>query len=173
MRKPRELREGAQYHVIARVNRQEHIFHPCKHKKLFLDIVRRAKKRKRFAVFNFCIMDNHIHFILAPQQGESLSKIMQWILSVFAMRFNKMYGYKGHVWYDRFKSKPIDNLKQYLLTFIYIAENPVRSGMVCRPDQYEYGGINFLRNKEYEIIEPPDEILKLILSYFVTPLMLQ
>jgi hypothetical protein len=65
---------------------------------LFLTIVVRAKGRYRFRIWNFCIMGNHIHFLIEPAKGESLSAVMQWILGEFAMSYNRRCGLTGHVW---------------------------------------------------------------------------
>jgi hypothetical protein len=46
-------------------------------KALFLAAVERAKKKFRFQAYNFCIMGNHVHLIIRPDRGESLSCIMQ------------------------------------------------------------------------------------------------
>ncbi len=54
-------------------------------------------------------MGNHFHLIIRPQKNENLSRIMQWILSVFALKFNRLFTYSGHVWYDRFTSKIIND----------------------------------------------------------------
>jgi len=43
MRKPRELRTGARYHVTARANRKEMILDTSAMKELFLSVVKRAK----------------------------------------------------------------------------------------------------------------------------------
>lgn len=91
-------------------------------------------------------MGNHIHLEITPQQEISISKIMQWILSVFAKNYNKLFAYKGHVWYDRFKSKVIETLQQLINTFLYIANNPVRAGLVEHPLSFVYSGISFRRN---------------------------
>jgi len=80
-------------------------------------------------------------------KGESLSRIMQWILSVFAQKYNKSFNYIGHVFYDRFKSKIIEDFRQYVATFIYIMENPVRAGIVTKPEDFENNGVSFLQKK--------------------------
>src|SRR5512133_313133 len=98
MRRPRELRTGARYHVTARANRKEMILDSIAMKELFLSVVKRAKKKYDFRLENFCVMGNHFHFIIRPGQGTSLSAIMRWILSVFAMAYNKIMGLTGHVW---------------------------------------------------------------------------
>ncbi len=130
-------------------------------KELFLDVVSRAKRKYSFTLVNFCIMNNHFHFLIKPGKGESVSRIMQWILSVFAVGFNKRLGLCGHVWYDRFKSKIVDGMRNFLHAFRYIAENPVRAGLARRPWEYAYNGTAYLRNKDFSILEEPEPILVL------------
>ncbi len=172
MRKPRILIEGGMYHVVARANRQEFIMNSNEIKSMFMDVVRRAKGRFRFTIQNFCIMSNHIHFLLTPGKGENLSKILQWILSVFALRYNKRIGWHGHVWYDRFKSRIVDGFREFIHTFCYIAENPIRAGIVSYPWEYLYNGVSYLRNCDYWIIEEPNPALKLVVSSWCTPFLL-
>ena len=64
MRKRRELREDARYHVSARANNKEMILADGRIKELFLDVVKRAKRKFDFQVENFCIMGNHVHMII-------------------------------------------------------------------------------------------------------------
>lgn len=45
MRKPRELQDGASYHVISRANRKEMILNSDEVKEEFLEVVRRAQKK--------------------------------------------------------------------------------------------------------------------------------
>lgn len=172
MRKPRILIKDGIYHVVARANRQEFIFDADEIKIMFLDIIRKAKKKFGFTIQNFCIMSNHCHFLVKPGKGENLSRIMQWILSVFAMRFNKRFGLHGHVWYDRFKSRIVDGLGDFLHAFCYIAENPLRAGIARFPWEYKFNGVKFLRNRDYEIIEEPHPVLKLLVSSLCSPFLL-
>src|SRR5512145_2652656 len=109
MRRVRELKEGARYHVTTRANRKEMILDDSAMKELFLSVVKRAKARYSFRLENFCVMGNHFHFIIQPNRGVSLSAIMQWILSVFAMAFNRLLGLTGHVWGCRFFSRILDS----------------------------------------------------------------
>ena len=155
MRMPRQLKINAMYHVTARANRQEFIFKPDFIKQMFLDVVKAAKKKYKFRIENFCIMSNHVHIMIQPLHKSNLSKIMQWILSKFAVIFNRFYGYHGHVWYDRFKSIIIESLKHYITVYEYLKNNPVKAGLVKNPEDYFYCGITYLKNKVYEIVDPP------------------
>jgi REP element-mobilizing transposase RayT len=172
MRKPRHLLPGARYHIVARANRQEFILNSPAIKELFLATVKRAKKKYRFSVITCCLMSNHIHLILGPQAQENLSEIMKWILSVFAVRFNKIFGYKGHVWYDRFGSVVIQNARQFFAAFMYIAENPVRAGLVKRPMAYAHNGVRFFREGRFDILDPPGPELKLMFPGYTEPVLL-
>ncbi|MBN2531795.1 MAG: transposase [Spirochaetales bacterium] len=162
MRKARKLKQEAKYHIIARANRGEMIFGSRALKFMFLDVVKKARKKYKFIIQNFCVMGNHVHFILQPLKNENLSRIMQWILSVFAMQYNRTFQYKGHVFYDRFISKIINDFRQYVATFIYIMENPVKAGIVSCPGNFEFSGINYLRKGLYEVINPPDNTIRLM-----------
>ena len=127
MRKKRKYKKNAKYHVIGKANRGERIFANREIKDLLVRTMKRAREKYKFVLHNFCIMSNHFHCIIKPGTGENLSRIMQWILSVFAVKFNKMFGIYGHVWYDRFKSFIIDDIKQFIETFFYITNNPVKT----------------------------------------------
>jgi len=162
MRKPRSLVQGARYHVTARANRRELILNSIGIKKLFMKTIKRAKKKYKFALTTFCIMGNHIHLMIQPLNNESLSIIMQWILATFAINYNNIFNFVGHVWYDRFHSSIIKSFRQYIETFIYIADNPVKAKIVQNAELYQFGGIWYLQKGLYEVLEPPDISLKLI-----------
>ncbi len=141
MRKNRKLEENARYHVGLRANRKEMIFEDNSMKELFISILHRAKKKHRFRIDNFCIMNNHVHMIIQPLGGESLSSIMQWIASVFAMAFNKIHNITGHVWGERFFSRIIHSLQDFISVIDYIDENPVKAVLVSNPRDWQFGGL--------------------------------
>jgi len=153
MRKNRILCEGAIYHVSSKVNREEHIFKQDEFKDLFLKIIKKAKKKYKFSIYNFVVMDNHYHLIIKPLKNENLSRIMQWILSVFSIYYNKINKLKGHTWIGRFFSKIINGFKQFLDTFKYISNNPVKANLVQYAKDYKYSGLYHLLNKIFDIID--------------------
>jgi putative transposase len=162
MRKSRELREGARYHVTARANRKEMILDSGACKELFLSVLRRAKGRYSFRIENFTIMGNHFHLVIEPGKGESLSSIMQWILSVFAMAFNRSHGYTGHVWGARFFSRIIDSLRDLIEVFEYIDGNAVNAGRVDDRRDWRYCGLWHSRNGRREILGEATELIKML-----------
>ena len=160
MRRNRLLREGAEYHVTARINRGEIIFQAQEDRELFMEILKRAKKKYNFSIKNFCIMGNHFHLLIKPGRGVSLSKIMQWLLSVFAQAWNKKHNLSGHLWGDRFFSRIVMGILDFLRVFLYIDYNPVIACLVEQPEQWEYGGLWHHKKGITEVIDMEDPVIK-------------
>ena len=163
MRKNRLLKNGADYLVSARINRGELIFKSAATKKLFLSVIARAKKKFNFQIKNFSLLDNLVLFIILPGNDASLSKIMQWILSVFAKLWNKIHNLSGHVWGERFFSRIIAGILDMVRTYWYIDENPVKAGLVEKPWDWEYGGLWHHKRGEKGIQEEPEALISLFI----------
>lgn len=161
MRKPRELVNGAIYHVTMRANRKEMIFDPRVIRELYMEILNRAKRRYFFTIDNFIIMGNHVHLMIRPGKNENLSRIMQWINSVFAMKYNKIYGLTGHVWGERFFSVPLKSINKYLYTFDYINKNPVCVKLVDNMYNWLYSGSRFSLEGNYQVLAPPNTLINM------------
>ena len=159
MRSPRMLRDGAEYHVTARINRSEMILSPEEEKLLLLTVIKRAKKRYRFQIKNFCIMNNHLHLLIKPGKDESLSRIMQWILSVFAMAWNRKHNLKGHVWGERFYSRIIAGIVDFLRVFVYIDDNPVYAQLVDSSWKWRFGGLWHHHQGITDVTDAPDSLI--------------
>ncbi len=103
-------------------------------------------------------MNNHVHMLIKPGKNNSLSNIMKSILGGFARRYNQINNLKGHVWYDRFKSRIINSLQQFINTLVYISNNPVRAEIVDFPWDYKYSTIYAILSKS------SNYLVRLILS---------
>ena len=145
-RKPRIHYVGALYHVIVRGNNRAYIFKNRENKEKYKKIVLKYKKRYRFKLYAYCIMDNHAH-LLIEVDDIPLSKIMQGIQQVFTQHYNRKNRTTGHVFEQRYKSYLCDR-DVYLLQLIrYIHQNPVRSKLT--------GGINYRWSSHKEYIGDP------------------
>lgn len=135
-RKPRIHYEGALYHVLVRGNNRSYIFRSRDNKEEYKTIISKYKKRYRFKLYAYCIMDNHAH-LLIEVEDIPLSKIMQGIQQVFTQYYNRRNRTTGHVFEQRYKSFLCDK-DHYLLSLIrYIHQNPVRSKLTGGLD-YEW-----------------------------------
>lgn len=90
------------------------------------------------------VMPDHVHLILTPLidydrlRVHPLSKIVWAIKSASAHRINKLLNTSGSVWQAEYFDTAIrrsDSLDQKL---DYVRRNPVRAGLVARPEEYEW-----------------------------------
>jgi putative transposase len=84
---------------------------------------------------------------------------MQWILSVFAMAWNRKHNLSGHVWGERFYSRIIQGIVDFLRVFIYIDDNPVNTQLVKSSWEWRFGGLWHHQYGITTVTDPPDEIV--------------
>lgn len=65
---------GEPHHVIQRGNRRQNVFFRDEDKREYLNILRLQAKLFGLEVWVYCLMDNHVHLIVVPQQENSLTK---------------------------------------------------------------------------------------------------
>jgi len=146
MRKKREFVEGAAYHVTSRTNAKIRVFDSKLGRKIMLLVLEDAKEKYGFKLHNFCIMPNHIHLLIRPIKGTNLSRIIQWIKTHSARRWNSIHGSKDHMWGERFFSRPVKDLRDYFLVHDYIAQNPVKAGLVYSAQEWKASGAYYIAN---------------------------
>ncbi|MDR1867995.1 MAG: transposase [Treponema sp.] len=130
-------------------------------KALFIQIIAEAYQKYSFKLWNFCIMDNHIHFLITPGKDGSLSLIMKWIKMVFTIRWNKLHGVQGHWWGNRFHARVIESKEDFLRVFRYINKNPVKAGLVTQVKEWIFGGLHhYLHNILHTVTTFPDFLAK-------------
>ena len=72
---------------------------------------------------------------------------MQFIKGGFSYRLKKEYGYSGEVWQHGFSEVRVENRESFLRHQEYIAENPVKSGLVDSPEEFPYSYTYLARRK--------------------------
>jgi REP element-mobilizing transposase RayT len=141
MRQLRILLAGATYHVASKIDHDAMALYGDEIKIMFLVFVEKAKIKFGFELWDFTVMDNHIHFLIKPGKGASLSKIMQWIKCNFAKWWNKTHNTKGHLWGDRFSSRIIRDEEDFAAVSEYIDNNPVKANLVKEAKDWKFGGL--------------------------------
>jgi putative transposase len=83
-------------------------------------------------------MTNHVHLLATPAEVGGVSRMMQAIGRRYVACFNARYRRTGTLWEGRFKSALVGSDRYLLTCYRYIELNPVRAGMVVRPDDYPW-----------------------------------
>ncbi len=119
----RICRPGLTYQIRSRCIELRPMLKEDRTKELMLQIIVWAQKKYRFELHAFDIMDIDFIFIIKTvPDGETISRIMQYIKSQFARRFNARHSRTGPFWNERFHDKIIDFLPQPAISFIKIIE---------------------------------------------------
>lgn len=124
------------YHVIVRGNDRRVVFRKALDYQKYLMYIRAAKAKHGVAVLHFVLMPNHVHFLVRP--AHDLEGFMHAVQLAYAKHFRVEYGHSGHVWQDRYKSLVIDNDAYAIACGNYIEMNPVRAGLVARPEEWRH-----------------------------------
>ena len=145
-RKPRTCLSEVTYHTMSRCIEKRELMKPEVMKNLMIIVLNKALAKYSFEIVAYTIMDNHFHFyIRTNKDGETISRIMQYIKSQYARRFNRLTTRTGPFWNERFKDTIIEFHKNPIAFFFYILfyifYNPVRRKKVSDPRDYPYGSI--------------------------------
>jgi len=97
-----------------------------------------AMAKHGVAVYAWVLMHNHMHLLLTPPRAESLTKAMQSVGRRYARYFNRCYHRSGSLWEGRYKSALVATDDYLISCYRYIELNPVRAGMVHKPEDYPY-----------------------------------
>jgi putative transposase len=77
------------------------------------------------------------------QRLSSLSEFVKDIKLGFSRFYNKRHNRRGFFWGDRFKSVIVENGETLINCLAYIDLNPVRAGIVERPEDYRWSSIGY------------------------------
>ena len=73
----------------------------------------------------------------------SLSEFVREIKVGFARYYNKRHNRRGYFWGDRFKSVIVDKGETLVNCLAYIDLNPLRAGIVHRPEDYRWNSLGY------------------------------
>ncbi|MCG8333085.1 MAG: transposase, partial [Proteobacteria bacterium] len=145
-RKPRIHFTGAVYHVMLRGNGGQNIFFNSKDYTIFEQLLAEGVDRFNHQIHGYCWMTNHVHMVIEVADIP-LSKIIQNLSFRYTRWINKREKRTGHLFQGRYKAILLDT-DNYLIELIrYIHSNPVRSGLVNSPIDYQWSGHNVYLGK--------------------------
>ena len=126
------------YHIYQRGSRQQTVFRTRAQLIGYLDHFDRLARRYRVRVHAFCLMSNHVHFVLEPLIKWGISHLMQHLQSHYARKIHQEKGLTGHLWRNHFHCKHIQSSSQYRATVLYVEQNSTAAGIAKRAHLYDY-----------------------------------
>ncbi len=166
-RRARNYIAGYPYHIVQRGNNREACFLEPENYQYYLELWRRLSEKYGVEVHAYCLMTNHVHFLVTPKEEDSISNTFKVVGSRYAQYINHRYDHTGTMWEGRHKSSMIQSERYLLSCYRYIELNPVRAGMVERPEEYRWSsyGCNawgddswLIPHVEYQQLDDTDDV---------------
>ncbi|MFC1808043.1 transposase [Candidatus Omnitrophota bacterium] len=155
---------GAWYHVMNRGRRKEKIFFDDGDREAFLQALSDAHELFHIEIHAFVLMMNHYHLLVHTPKS-NLSRCMRHINGVYTQKINIKHKMDGAVFRGRYKSILVDE-EEYLLELVrYIHRNPLKKGIVDRPQEYKWSSHRIYMDKA---LKPRWMTLEDVLSRFST-----
>lgn len=129
-RRPRKTSESGLYHVMLRGINKQTIFESNDDKYQLLYTLKRLVDTKKFILYGYCLMDNHVH-LLIQELEDDISTAIKRISSSYVLWYNKKYERCGHLFQERFKSECVETDSYFLIALRYIHQNPIEA-RICK-----------------------------------------
>lgn len=93
--------------------------------------------KTRWTCIGYCLMDSHYHLIVDVGDGV-LPTAMHGLNLRYARHHNRRYGLRGHVQFERYGCRRLEDDADLLETFAYVANNPVTAGLCTSPAEWRW-----------------------------------
>ncbi len=128
---------GHPHHVTQRGNRRLEVFFGDDDYRAYLALVAASCRAAGTAIWAYCLMPNHVHFILVPSHPDGLRAALGEAHRRYTRRINAREGWRGHLWQERFHSFVMDEA-HLLACARYVERNPVDAGLVATPREWPW-----------------------------------
>jgi len=135
---PRIYIEGSVYYVTSRGDNEKIIFKDSGDFRTYIELLKKYKKQLGCRVFSFILLPNHVHLLIEPREGCTVSRIMHALNSNYTKYFNSRYGRKGHLLQERAKITILEKHGYLPGVSAYIHKNPCKLGFADDPGAYEF-----------------------------------
>ncbi|MDY6950038.1 MAG: transposase [Thermodesulfobacteriota bacterium] len=126
-----------------------------------LGLLKEISEKYALRMFAFCLMPNHVHLLFSPTEA-NLYDAMRDLFSRYAMRFNRKYERKGHLFGGPYRQAVCLDDSYLLAASLYIHQNPVKAGLAKDPLKYRWSTCRlFCRPNAPKSFADPHFILKL------------
>jgi putative transposase len=125
-------------HITQRGNNRQPSFLAADDYRFYLTCLGEALSKYRVQLHAYVLMTNHVHLLMTPSDAAGAGHVMQSVGRRYVQRFNQRYGRSGTLWEGRYHSSLVQDQHYLLSCHGYIELNPVRAGMVDKPDNYPW-----------------------------------
>lgn len=141
MGRPKRAADGGLiYHVLNRANARMTIFEKADDFEAFERVLEQAVERCQMRLLAYCLMPNHWHLVVWPDEDGQLSRFVGWLTLTHTQRWHahRHSTGSGHVYQGRFKSFPVQDDEHFLTVCRYVERNALRANLVQYAQQWRW-----------------------------------
>jgi len=108
--------------------------------KRMVELLREHQERQRCRVFLYCLMPDHLHFLVSPcEDGVS---VLDFVDRFKGRTTNESweFGWKGKLWQARYYDHVVRKDEDLGAIALYVLQNPVRKGLVKSAEDWPWSG---------------------------------
>lgn len=105
---------------------------------------------ERYRLSAWVVMPNHVHFLLTPMPGHSMSKILQSLKTWTANHANEFLQRKGRFWMPDYFDRYIRDGRHFADVVAYIERNPVKAGLCREREDWRFGSAWHRKQREMQ-----------------------
>jgi len=134
---------GMVCHVINRGVGKNDLFFKEDDYLAFERVIQETLEKRPMRIMSYCLMRNHWHFVLWPENDGDLARFMQRLTVTHVTRWQKHYNLVGfgHVYQGRFKSFPVETDEYFYQVNRYVERNALRANLVKRAEEWSWGSL--------------------------------
>jgi putative transposase len=142
-RKPRNAPGGEIYHVLNRSVAKLKMLKSDQDLLAFEEIIAQAMQRHPIRLLAYCLMHNHWHFVVWPEDDGQVSEFFRWLTHTHAMRWRVAHKTVGHgpLYQGRFKCFPVQRTDGLELVLRYVERNALSAGLVKRAQDWRWSSL--------------------------------
>ncbi len=105
-------------------------------------VIEARRKRHRLLLTAWVFLPDHWHAIFYPYSPLTISDVMETIKVSSTRQINRGRGESGPLWQGRFFDRALRTVQEYHETLEYIHWNPVKAGLVSRPEDWPWSSVH-------------------------------
>jgi len=136
--------DGFVQHIVNRGDHRETIFHKPSDFRAFLAVIAESAYRIPIRILAYCIMRNHFHLVVWPQEGKALPAFMQLLMNTHINRYLRHYppSSRGHIYQGRYANPLVETGPALFRVIRYVEANALSAGLVTRAEYYKWSSVS-------------------------------
>jgi putative transposase len=156
----RNQQSGQSHFVTFSCYRRQPLFNDFEAYDLFPACLEKMRRRFHLCVYGYVIMPEHVHLLLTePEQG-TLAEAIHYLKLSFTKKLHARVSGRqaeGSFWQKRYYDRNVRNAREFTVKLKYLHRNPVKRGLVQKPEDWEWSSFRHYALRESGVVEIESE----------------